>query len=426
MTCINSRPKRKINGSIKMKSIDSGAMVGKKGLGRKIDARIRITSINSRAIDHLRAFQSDGTAQITKIQNKPNEDQSNAKNKAKSIAAKKKRSICVKPMKDNRNLKAKKDNYVVDGMLLSPIKRKSTGLKDNAFVSVAFSTMQGWRPEMEDTHNVILDVDKKLVNMMFFAVFDGHAGQEVSRILKRRMLKEIKQTDEFKSGYYGQALKIGALEMDSKINKMFQGQTNTPGSTANMVLIVENELYVANIGDSRCVGSVNGKSIALSIDHKPSDTNERERILKAGGKLTAKSDYLNLGKSFLATSRAIGDFQFKRNKELSVSNQVVSPLADVVHKTIDDTWDFIILACDGIWDVMSNEEAIEFVLNRIAQGKNPKEVCIELCNLCMCSEDNTTVVLVCFLHNKPYESLIKRSQDIMNSNVKGNSECRLS
>jgi len=323
-------------------------------------------------------------------------------------------------------LKAKKDNYVVDGMLLSPIKRKSTGLKDNAFVSVAFSTMQGWRPEMEDTHNVILDVDKKLVNMMFFAVFDGHAGQEVSRILKRRMLKEIKQTDEFKSGNYGQALKIGALEMDSKMNKMFQDQTNTPGSTANMVLIVENELYVANIGDSRCVGCVNGKPIALSIDHKPSDTNERERILKAGGKLTAKSDYLNLGKSFLATSRAIGDFQFKRNKELSVSNQVVSPLADVVHKTIDDTWDFIILACDGIWDVMSNEEAIEFVLNRIAQGKNPKEVCIELCNLCMCSEDNTTVVLVCFLHNKPYESLIKRCQDIMNSNVKGNSECRLS
>merc|ERR1712212_1443560 len=157
---------------------------------------------------------------------------------------------------------------------------------------------------MEDTHNVILDVDKKLINMMFFAVFDGHAGRGVSRILKRRMLKEIKQTDEFKSGCYGQALTLGALEMDSKMNKLFQNQKHTPGSTANMALIVRNELYVGNIGDSRCVGCVNGKPIALSIDHKPSNIHERERILKAGGKITARSDYLNLGKSFLATSRA--------------------------------------------------------------------------------------------------------------------------
>jgi len=57
--------------------------------------------------------------------------------------------------------------------------------------------MQGWCPEIEDTHNIILDGNKKLNNIMFFAVFDGYAGKEVSRMIQKRMLKEIQQTDEY-------------------------------------------------------------------------------------------------------------------------------------------------------------------------------------------------------------------------------------
>jgi len=256
-------------------------------------------------------------------------------------------------------------------MLLYPTKRKSTGIKSNSLVSVAFSSMQGWRPEMEDTHNIILDGDKNLNNIMFFAVFDGHAGKEVSHMLKKRMLKEIQQTDEYKSGAYGSALKVGALKMDSKMEKMFEDKERTPGSTANMALIAGRELYVGNLGDSRCVCCVDGKSLALSFDHKPGNPNERERILKAGARISVKNDCLYMGPSSLAMSRSMGDFEYKRNEKLSTLDQAVSPLADVVHRTIDDTWEFLILACDGIWDVLSNEEAINFVLHRIAEGKSP-------------------------------------------------------
>ena len=111
--------------------------------------------------------------------------------------------------------------------------------------------------------------------------------------------------------------------------------------------------------------------MALSIDHKPGNPNERKRILKAGANINVRDDYLYMGPSFLAMSRSMIDFEYKRNEKLSMFDQAVSPSADVVHRTIDDTWEFLILACDGIWDVLSNEEAINFVLHRIAEGKSP-------------------------------------------------------
>lgn len=74
------------------------------------------------------------------------------------------------------------------------------------------------------------------------------------------------------------------------------------------------------------------------------------------------------------------------------------------------------LACDGIWDVMSNNDVIDFCRTRIGKGMYPEEICEELMNNCLAPDcqmgglggDNMTVVLVCFLHNKPYDDLVKR------------------
>lgn len=79
-------------------------------------------------------------------------------------------------------------------------------------------------------------------------------------------------------------------------------------------------------------------------------------------------------------------------------------------------WEFIVLACDGIWDVMSNEEVLEFCRSRIAMDKQPEEICEELMNHCLAPDcqmgglggDNMTVVLVCLLHDKPYSDLVAR------------------
>ncbi len=86
------------------------------------------------------------------------------------------------------------------------------------------------------------------------------------------------------------------------------------GCTANVSLIYKNELYVANAGDSRSVLCTNGKSREMSKDHKPDDDKERERVIKAGG-------YVSDGRinGNLNLSRAIGDFDYKKNNSLKVN-----------------------------------------------------------------------------------------------------------
>lgn len=85
-------------------------------------------------------------------------------------------------------------------------------------------------------------------------------------------------------------------------------------------------------------------------------------------------------------------------------------------------WEFIVLACDGIWDVMSNEEVLQFCRTRIGLGMQPEEICEELMNHCLAPDcqmgglggDNMTVVLVCLLHDKPYSDLVARCADSSN------------
>jgi len=126
----------------------------------------------------------------------------------------------------------------------------------------------------------------------------------------------------------------------------------------------------------------------------------------------ADDGHLYTENSSLAVSRSMGDFEYKKDQKLGATDQIVSPLADVIQRTVDNSWQFIILACDGIWDVLSNEEAVDFVLQRISKGKDPKQICMEMCDKCLDSMDNTSVILVCFLHNEPYDKLVKKCEGL--------------
>ena len=93
----------------------------------------------------------------------------------------------------------------------------------------------------------------------------------------------------------------------------------------------------------------------MSFDHKPYDTLERERIENAGGTVQWKRV-----DGDLAVSRALGDFQFKTSSTLPPEQQKVSPEPDIiVHERVDTSDEFLLLACDGLWDVMSNPEATD-------------------------------------------------------------------
>ena len=103
-------------------------------------------------------------------------------------------------------------------------------------------------------------------------------------------------------------------------------------------------------------------------------------------------------------------------------------LPDVKEFEITEDWEFLILACDGIWDVMTNQDVVQFVRSRLACPKmegdeqqfvDPEEICEELLKHCLAPDvlmdigcDNMTVVLVCFLHGKSYSHLVSKCQQV--------------
>lgn len=190
------------------------------------------------------------------------------------------------------------------------------------------------------------------------------------------------------------------------------------GCTAVVALLRGPELFVANAGDSRCVVSRGGKALDMSIDHKPEDKPESDRITKAGGRVTADGR-VNGG---LNLSRAIGDHCYKKNEAVSDREQMITALPDVKCITLQENDDFMILACDGIWNVMTSQEAVDFVKELLTAGKNKlSEICELMFDFCLSPNtdgdgsgcDNMTCVIVTFNHKQLQEigSLKRRASN---------------
>uniref|UniRef100_A0A3Q4G8V1 Protein phosphatase 1G n=1 Tax=Neolamprologus brichardi TaxID=32507 RepID=A0A3Q4G8V1_NEOBR len=177
------------------------------------------------------------------------------------------------------------------------------------------------------------------------------------------------------------------------------------GTTAVVALIRGKQLIVANAGDSRCVVSERGKAVDMSYDHKPEDEVELARIKNAGGKVTMDGR-VNGG---LNLSRAIGDHFYKRNKSLPPEEQMISAMPDVKVLTLNEDHDFMVIACDGIWNVLSSQEVVDFISERIKPDQNGKtralsSIVEELLDHCLAPDtsgdgtgcDNMTCVIVTF------------------------------
>lgn len=176
------------------------------------------------------------------------------------------------------------------------------------------------------------------------------------------------------------------------------------GTTAVVALIRGKQLIVANAGDSRCVVSEKGKAVDMSYDHKPEDELELARIKNAGGKVTMDGR-VNGG---LNLSRAIGDHFYKRNKNLPPEEQMISALPDVKALTLNEEHEFMVIACDGIWNVMSSQEVVDFVNERLKtdgdKNKPLTAIIEELLDHCLAPDtsgdgtgcDNMTCIIITF------------------------------
>ena len=130
------------------------------------------------------------------------------------------------------------------------------------------------------------------------------------------------------------------------------GTDSMAGCTANVVLIHKNVIYCANAGDSRCIlwGSEK-KVVELSTDHKPDLPTEKERISKAGGFIIEGRVNGNLN-----LSRALGDLEYKKNPQLQPHEQLISGHPDVETRTMTGGDNFLVMGCDGIWEIMTMDE----------------------------------------------------------------------
>jgi serine/threonine protein phosphatase PrpC len=167
------------------------------------------------------------------------------------------------------------------------------------------------------------------------------------------------------------------------------------GTTVTTVLCMGDTMYCANAGDSRTVLSRAGKAINLSEDHKPSNTIEEQRVRDAGG-------FVVMGRVMgkLAVSRAIGDSEFKDPNsrlmsEFSISTPLVVPEPEVVVSHIEAADEFLILACDGLWDIFSSQEAVDMVVASLKSGGSEEDAATNLVNKALQggSRDNVTALV---------------------------------
>ncbi|KAL5963774.1 putative protein phosphatase 2C [Taenia solium] len=333
------------------------------------------------------------------------------------------------------------------GQLISgPVTFKDTKVWQNSQFFVAASSMQGWRVRMEDAYACFLNLstsDPLSPPTAYFAVFDGHGGTKISEYAATNLHVKIMAEPAYAKGDLVEAMRLGVLRLDAEMQVKFTGHlshsstkrvpSDSPeievegklsffppgngvdvgGSTCIVLMLRGNHAYCANCGDSRAVLSRQGVAEALSTDHKPTMASEWSRIVAAGGWVAA-----NRVNGNLALSRALGDFVYKRNSTLSAEEQIVSAEPDVTQceLNVTETDEFIVLGCDGIWDVMTNQEVISFVRSRLADGRSLDLICEELMMHCLapnCSPnglgcDNMTVVIICFLNGGTYDDFKQR------------------
>lgn len=280
---------------------------------------------------------------------------------------------------------------------------------------------------MEDAHAAVLDLqalseDGKEITaadiqsrLSFFGVYDGHGGDKVAQFAGENIHQIIAKQDAFKKGDIEQALKDGFLATDRAILNDPRYEEEVSGCTASVAILSAKQIFVGNAGDSRSVLGVKGRAKPLSFDHKPQNEGEKARITAAGG-------FVDFGRvnGNLALSRAIGDFEFKKSAELAPEQQIVTAFPDVTVHDISDDDEFLVVACDGIWDCQSSQAVVEFVRRGIAAKQELSKICENMMDNCIASNsetggvgcDNMTMIVIGLLRGKTkeewYEEIGKR------------------
>jgi protein phosphatase 1L len=214
---------------------------------------------------------------------------------------------------------------------------------DNKIYSVSYE--RGLRDKMEDAF--VVDLDGNAHQYAMFEIFDGHCGTKTVTYLQENLWNKVKEKlNGCAPSEYEQVIKSAFIEIG---NEILAQKIYLDGSTALMALVIGNMLYVANVGDCRAVLCANNQAIQLSTDHRTYYAEEYNRITSLGGVIIAgRIGLLNI-------SRCFGNYE--------ISN-FVNPMPSFFQKELTEDDRSLILASDGLWDVVNNQQAWTSIKNK--------------------------------------------------------------
>eukprot|EP01041_Mallomonas_annulata_P001380 gene1380-2657_t len=247
---------------------------------------------------------------------------------------------------------------------------------------------RGRRPYMEDVDIAFDSVritDRLCVSI--YGVLDGHGGQECARFsadeIPTKLITGLRTGKSFP-----ETLFQSFLETDQDYLK---GQKGSAGSTANILLFdpTQSVIYIANAGDTRSVLCRGQRAINLSDDKKATNAAEIARVAESGG-------YVVNGRVMgsLAVARALGDSYLKNTDNGGVKRAVIpDPEITAFRTQVDD--EFIIVASDGLWDVMPSQAAVDMVKEHLDKYI-PSDMMSNHASRILGSADNVTVQILLF------------------------------
>ncbi|XP_027160503.1 probable protein phosphatase 2C 9 [Coffea eugenioides] len=250
-------------------------------------------------------------------------------------------------------------------------------------VKYGFSLVKGRANHPMEDYHVAKFVQIQGRELGLFAIFDGHLGDSVPAYLQKHLFSNILKEEDFWTDPNRAISK--AYERTDQAILSHSPDLGRGGSTAvTAILVNARVLWVANVGDSRAVLSRRGHAIQLSIDHEPNT--ERGSIEDRGGFVSNMPGDVARVNGQLAVSRAFGDKNLKSHLRSD---------PDVTNASIEAETDVLILASDGLWKVMSNQEAVDIARKIKDPQKGAKQLVMEA--LHRESKDDISCIVVRFM-----------------------------
>ncbi|CAN6479878.1 unnamed protein product [Victoria cruziana] len=211
-----------------------------------------------------------------------------------------------------------------------------------------FSLVKGKASHPMEDYHVAKFVRVNGHELGLFAIYDGHLGDSVPAYLQKHLFNNILKEEEFWSN--PQISISRAYEKTDQAILTHSPDLGRGGSTAVTAIIVDGQkLWIANVGDSRAVLSRSGNAVQLTTDHEPNT--ERGSIETKGGFVSNMPGDVPRVNGQLAVSRAFGDKSLKSHLRSD---------PDIQHVDITGSVEFLVLASDGLWKVMNNQEVVDF------------------------------------------------------------------